>query len=349
MKKIGLITYHNVPNFGAVLQSWAMTQILRKYANNVKLINYCPDSLEGKFRRKGWKRWLPSPGIIRRKLFCRKHLPLTQPLRTNEEVSLHVSSELYDTLVCGSDQIWMKEGPQAYDNTYMLGVARTESIRKISYAPSCGDMKDYGQDGDNVRTHLRQFHALSVRDAHSAGIIAGLGIEKVKQVLDPTLLVDFSSLLIPRRAIKLPPYIAFVGPTNAQSEETARQVSAFLKLPIVAVGSSSSVANIVNKYVGPSEWASHIAHAEFVVTSLFHGVMLSIRFKKPFLACAAVGRQFKIADALSKFGMGDRLLSSERVKNIDESFFRLDYAGHEDRLRELSVDSWNYLDAALSD
>lgn len=349
MKKIGLITYHDVPNFGAVLQAWAMTRILRKYAKKVDLINYSPDYLKSKFSRKGWRRWVPSLGSFRRRQFCRKQLPLTRSLRTNDEVRSFVRSESYDSLVCGSDQIWMKDERQAYDMTFMLGVANSDLPRKISYAPSCGDMVEYGTDSNVVRDQLRQFSAISVRDVHSAEIIGGLGIDNIRQVLDPTLLVDFSNIISPRETIRLPPYIALVGPWNAQIEETARQVSSFLKLPIVAVGTQSKEAKYLRKYVGPSEWVSHIAHAEFVVTSLFHGVMLSIRCQRPFLASPASGRQFKIADALTKFGLGERMLCSGREMNIDDALFRLDYSSCGDRLRELSIDSWNYLDAAFND
>ena len=45
MKKAEIITYHFVPNYGAVLQVYALQKILRQYVDNVEILDYRPKEL----------------------------------------------------------------------------------------------------------------------------------------------------------------------------------------------------------------------------------------------------------------------------------------------------------------
>ena len=47
MKKIGILTFHNAYNFGAVLQAYALKEYLQKNSNcTVEIVNYKNEQIE---------------------------------------------------------------------------------------------------------------------------------------------------------------------------------------------------------------------------------------------------------------------------------------------------------------
>ncbi len=216
MKKVGLITFHHLPNFGACLQAWALVDVLRRLDCDVSVIDYRSIRHEIKFKRKGVRALFPSWGRFRLRRFVKSHMPLTDAYRSREQVERHVASSNYDALICGSDQVWMVDNHLGFDRTYFLDVCGTDGPRRISYAPSCGNIESFGKDTPKIRELLLLFHSISARDRATIRILATLGIDHVVNVIDPTLLADFGPLV--RRPIVEQPYIAVAGPLNAAGE-----------------------------------------------------------------------------------------------------------------------------------
>lgn len=51
MKKIGIVTYHKVRNYGSVLQSYALMRVLQKKGYDVQIVNYNAISTEEEFAK----------------------------------------------------------------------------------------------------------------------------------------------------------------------------------------------------------------------------------------------------------------------------------------------------------
>ena len=45
MKKVGIITFHFADNFGAVLQTYALSKTIEKFDLEVEIIDYVPKKL----------------------------------------------------------------------------------------------------------------------------------------------------------------------------------------------------------------------------------------------------------------------------------------------------------------
>lgn len=341
MPRIGLLTYHRVHNFGAVVQSWAMTRLLSRHGD-VEVLDYPTLYETGRHRRRGWKALVPSIGRIRFNRFVAR-LPLTDHLPTPEEVSRQVGSGRYDALVCGSDQVWMTDDRRPLDAPFFLSVGEVPGLRRISYAPSCGPIRSFGPHGDAVRRALADFAAVSVRDDYSRDLLADLGIDVDMVVADPTLVADLSPLVGPRPRRR--PYLAMVGSHGSADAELARRIAARRGLDVVAVGCRSRLADASCRFASPEEWVNHIAHADFVVTSLFHGTAVSIAFRRPFVAVPSAGRAFKIADLLDRIGLADRLVSGSERSSIDlDAVAELDWQEHGRPLEEWIRRSRRFLD-----
>ena len=121
--KIGIITFHRAENYGSVLQAYALNRYIRniKPGAEVEEIDYESDIQKDIYRILiapksilGCARYIHSlltyKALVRKKRrftnFIMEHIPLSDVhgnLCANE---LKQYATKYDSLICGSDQIW---------------------------------------------------------------------------------------------------------------------------------------------------------------------------------------------------------------------------------------------------
>jgi hypothetical protein len=65
---------------------------------------------------------------------------------------------------------------------------------------------------------------------------------------------------------------------------------------------------------GPFEWLSWINHADLVVTSMYHGTLLSIQLQRPFLTHVTPYRANKLNSVLSLCGLKSRILDPAKLE-----------------------------------
>ncbi len=344
--RVGVVTFHRVPNFGAVLQAWSMAYNLRELGADVEILDYRAPGNEAMFKRHGFKALVPSIGAARQKRFVRKNVPLSKVLYSLKDVEDYVSRAGFDVLACGSDQIWKKDHRLGFDPVYYLGFNVPSGVRRISYAPSCGDMTGYGEHSANAMDCFNRFYRLSVRDGNSMEVLHRLGLRNVKRVVDPTLLADFSSIL--RKRSDNTPYLAVVGGLDDASVRLVREVAAALRLRIIAAGTRCTAAHIEKRFVSPEEWLSLIANAHFVVTSLFHGSALALKYRRPFISLDCAGRRTKLQDLLDHFGLQSRLAAKSGDDYVfSDELLHLDYSQYESSIESALADSREFLKEAI--
>lgn len=110
MKKVGLVTIHRAYNYGAVLQAYALSKIIKDFSYNCEIIDYNSYDHEKIYSRddKSWYLRMKRP--LYDKLRCDRfeNFITGLPLSEKKYHSIKEFSELqnYDILVAGSDQIW---------------------------------------------------------------------------------------------------------------------------------------------------------------------------------------------------------------------------------------------------
>lgn len=347
MKRTGIITFHNVQNFGAFIQAWSLVQAVQTLGKQAEVIDYRPAGLETKFRRTNFRRFIPSLGRWRMRRFMTKNLPLSSVCSTAEDVDRLVESGRYESLICGSDQVWLVDGSIPFDRTYFLGIGRNCDARRISYAASCGNINTYGECTALVQELLSCLHRTSVRDLYSLSLIRSLGFSNVSHVVDPSLLADFSGMISDRPHWKS--YLAVVGGMTPESCRLARRIADSRGLDLVAVGTRCAGADRESRFVNAGEWVNWIAHSEGVLTSLFHGAAVSIALRKPFMAIDSSGRAFKLLDLLSRFQLMERFSAAvDGEYKACSEFIEFDYSASEALISREVEASWNYLREALN-
>ena len=274
--------------------------------------------------------------------FMNSNLPLSPVLRSKRQVEGFVESMNFDALVCGSDQVWLTEAPQSFDPVYFLDIYGQQA-RKVAYAPSVGFIESFGENSEAVGTLLSQFDAISARDSNTENALREVGFGQITRVLDPTLLVNFKEFVSKRPLEE--DYLVVCGDVTVDEERYLERISELSGYKIVAIGTKTNVADYQKKYVNQQEWFNYIFHSAFVVTTLFHGLMIALNLRKPFVAIENKSRTFKLKDILSELGFENKLINPTKfVEKSDVlSTLETDYSKIETGLQERIIESESYL------
>ena len=347
--KVGIITVHSVPNYGAVLQAYASAAKLRELGHEATIIDYRQPDLE-KLYRFHWrfppplKHWLR---LRRNTQFVESHQPLS-PARYHSREQFLADVDNYDAFITGSDQVWFTGPVQYYDPLYFLDFPASGKL-KISYAPSAGSTTDFGEFTDKVRAALSDFHAVSVRDTNTADLVEPLLGARPQEVVDPVFLHDFEDL-----AGDPPfggePYLVVFGNFNGQ-EESVRQVAKRQGLEhIISLQYPCAAATKRIASPSPQDWVNWIKHSSFVLTSYFHGTAFAVKFQRPFLAVPTPGRRIKTSTLLGWTGLSNRcfLENPEPSVAAERSAEIIDWSVPKQNLTERIQSSEAFLKAALS-
>ncbi|MCE5187390.1 MAG: polysaccharide pyruvyl transferase family protein [Planctomycetaceae bacterium] len=100
MKKIGILTYHAVCNFGANLQALSTVGYFRKKGYNPVAIDWVPEDMERQYRKA-----VSPEQFAEHQRFINEHLPLTQRCRTEQDILGQIKAHALDAIVIGSDAV----------------------------------------------------------------------------------------------------------------------------------------------------------------------------------------------------------------------------------------------------
>lgn len=292
-KQIRILTYCTCTSIGSILQSYALTKALRDcgYESSVwleaptqssqnkkcfslkNLVKYvCRIPCKGKIQKAHQKRQSFISGEMKV-----EYLP---DVKAFEEKAREHKDDVY---LAGSDQIW---NPDNCNPLFFLNFV-SDSTR-ISYAASMGQTKISPEKENIIRHMLRAFDRISVREKACIDALQKLTDQEMCVHLDPTFLVEADRWKEIEKPYKVSgPYILLY--MLYWDQACKDQIIALKKrtgLPVYAICSDVSRAYADHHLydVGVEEFLWLIDHAEYVVTSSFHGVAFSIIFRKKFAA-----------------------------------------------------------------
>ena len=288
-QKIGILTFQNTMNYGAVLQSYALQRYLHSIGIEADIIDYrntaiekreSPSKISIKCGIKKWIKYILYHGGEKRKranidLFIKENLKKSSAVFWQSE---NPDFNDYDSVIVGSDQVW---NTLLTDNDlkYFL---KDVSVTKYSYAASCGLENSI----DSEKTELlKDFKRISVREKSLQIELKKWNIN-AEETLDPTFLLDkneWAKLIAPDLVCK--DYVLLYQMTNSASlfsfaKKLAKENNCIL-LNANPIG-TQVLKSRTKMDASPFEWLSLIARAKFVVTNSFHGVAFSINMNKEF-------------------------------------------------------------------
>ena len=287
-KKIGLFTFHRALNYGAVWQCWALKKACESFGYEVETIDYNPwGHYEAKWalKRSPYVAYKYLKQLWQFNRFVAKRLNPTVHTESHEWIKQN--PPLDDIYIVGSDQVWANEIVGERLDSYLMDYA-PQNVKRIAYAASTGGnpmkVTEY-QLGE-----LQKFAAISVRERQSVNDVQAKVKVPVADVCDPSMLLtpaDYQAM--EQKLLWLPKHyvVCFNLAGDSFCEESAKLIGKSMSLPVVnMVGKYKSWANRNYPAPTPEQWLYLIHHADYVVTNSFHGVALSIVYRRPFVFCA---------------------------------------------------------------
>lgn len=304
------ITCHDVYNYGASLQAYALQKYLQSIGIDNRIIDYMPDYLAWHYHLS----WFISSrgnhyGMMRKnfllrglyvlhrylkdmKSLSRKHafdnfrnanMILTERCSCINDINSVVDDA--DVLIAGSDQIWNSFSLEnGLDHAFYLAFG-PKSAKRISYAASFGANEIKSQHKTFVAEQLKHFDKISVREGKGLSLLESFGL-KGQVVMDPVFLLDQSFWIkVANKPVLNNPYILVyaIGGMSDGMRNMISQIEQEGKYQVIAIRSNKATKGIQEiGNAGPADFISLIKGAVCVLSNSFHATAFSIIFHKPF-------------------------------------------------------------------
>lgn len=361
--KIGILTFHNSRNYGAVLQAYGLRTVLENMGHKVEVVDYRNPYLEKDKHPFSFSSFKANPVIYVRRLFCnyinyrrkvrnfetfgKKFLNVTTHRFTPEDIK-HSD---YEVLIVGSDQVWNPSLTGGPDSVYW-GKFKPQNARMITYAASSGEITLLKtEDFRDIDKWLERFDAISVREERLKSFVDSHSKIESTVVVDPTILAGrniFEHIAFPRIIKERYVLVYSVEGLNMVIPH-AKKIAELYRAKIIRTGSSGLSAiyqdlknNITYKNANVQEMLSLIKYAECVIALSFHGTALSLLFEKDFYSIKG-NNMARVESILKKCNLTDRIIEV----SDDLSLKNIDYSDVRPVLINLSEDSKKWLTMSL--
>ena len=359
--KIGILTFHNAYNYGAVLQAYALQCFLEREGHQVEIVDYHNQKIDQSYVIFRYRKFIRLNlikaiysllnSIFRHTLYSR--------FKRNVKKGLYLSKRVYelndtpiknkDVIIVGSDQLWNKKLTGLYDPFYWAEFTKQSNVKAITYAVCMNSDSLTEEDFSIIKEKLQNFSSLSVREDSLACLLKPLTSTPIHISLDPTLMVERTLWVNLIKNEKMPldaPYILVYAILERQKViENAKRFASSHNMKMIIM---SPIAEVIpfNNYYQPSSplgFMNAIAHASYVITSSFHGLAFSVIFHKEVYVMGDSGRNQRMNSLLNILGIEGRFVSE--IEEADTS--TIDYELVDTKLNLLRIDSQSYLKEAI--
>lgn len=360
MKKAGIITFHRAENFGAVMQTFALQQVLRSLGAEAYVIDHRNNNIESQYH-------ILNPSILwsRKNALAsfQNYLHRFKTLKSrrskkkayvsfrNEYLNIVPESKWKECniLITGSDQVWNLHLTGGFDDFFFLNFPSIPNQKRISYAASSD--KDPNellkQNAECIKNALEKFDSLSVREDFLKDKLFEFVKRDIEVLPDPTLLLDISKYdeIAIKPSEKDYVCVYHMTPTE-EGTKLAERIASEKGLKVVELFSGYDIKasdNICKADLSPEELLGYLRYADQIVTTSFHGVAFSVKFGKNFWVIDK-GDNFRQRNILNKLGLNNRLIGNTESVDIND---HIDYKKIEKQLSEMIQSAFDYLRIAL--
>lgn len=296
--RIAIATFYQAVNAGAYLQQFALRRVVEEQGFEVEILRYKSPFARNEFRSRfhrasGIQRITSLTQVTR---FWRK---THRDFRYSDLVKLAERFEWsrYAAVIFGSDEIW-NVGNWFSGYCPILFGQGVQGARKISYAPSFGEISNPAQLPAEVAGLLREFHSLSVRDENSAGLVRSLTGREANLSLDPTLVYDFEEELKRYPSQRSGALVVYATHVGMAERKAIAEYAAAAGMRVMALGFPQTWADSSMVESHPLQTLAEFRAARAVYTNTFHGTALACKFNRPFVLGALSGKHNKVASLL---------------------------------------------------
>jgi len=292
--KIGVLTFHDAVNYGAILQAVALYQKLEELGADVEIVDYSNRSKSimdlnfiDTLKKRGLKKAIEYTFIhknrmirkVKLQFFLKKHAKVSKEAYTVENIKS--ADQKYDRFIVGSDQIFDID-KTAHDKNFLLDFV-SDSKKKYSYAASSGRVDE--KCITEISKYLKDFNMVSVREKGLQERLIKSLEKKVYRHVDPTFFYNkkfWSQYAIPPKEKN---YILIY--TLSKSKDLLKAARDFAKekgKKIIIISGRAEIFTGMKKVTRASieEFLGYFLYADYVFTNSFHGTAFSIIMQKNF-------------------------------------------------------------------
>lgn len=356
--KTGILTFHRAHNYGAVLQCYALQEVLKRRGHDVRVIDYRQSWIEEFYKLLSLRMVGELHGVSEILAYLKKNLKkfLLAPCRSMHfrqfrDAYFNMTSPCtsdtvpqdFDCYVIGSDQLWSLHCLGGQPDTVFMGDFPHPSVsRVIGYAISA-DMKSVEAIGPMLNERVSSFYSLSMREAEIASKVTGLTGRKCDVCLDPTLLTDpdvWTPVINDRwkdRNYVLVYEVRWERSNKGLLRRKAEELAS-------RIGGGCEVIDLSTVRYSVRDFVSLFRYARYVLTTSFHGTVFSILFETPFYAFPLWnGYDLRYVELLDSLGARDRLVTADAVLEPSD----MDFISIKARLEERRKGSFSFIDNSL--
>ena len=317
--KINIITFFWSNNLGALIQANSLKSFIQKKSNQTVSFNsYSPKNLiirerMSQINRKNFK--------VLHKVFFKKLKNFYWKKKIMKCDYPNQKNLIYgdDLYVYGSDEIWNYQNPFFGLDKFFFG--KDNEKKKITYAVSTGNL-DYKKDQtvENLKTYVKNFDEISVRDYESRKFVEYCSGKKPVIVMDPCFLTNIEENTKINDSLKseIQGFILIYGDYfNSNQIQDIKKISKNNNWKIISVGFYNDWADMNIISVNPLDLICFFINSKLVFTSMFHGVMLSYKYKKQFWISEDPYRIKKLSFFIDYLNLKNRYLENINNQQID--------------------------------
>ena len=299
MRKIGILTFQNADNYGALLQAYALKKTIKDTGHKADILNYYSPKLPKDYKIfrlpkispkdivKKCAKFILSPFLLyirwKFKGFRKQYLTDIEPVYPNK---IENYANKYDIFITGSDQVFNPRITN-FDRNYFLSFSKDKN-KNFSYAASFGlSLKDLSDnEKEFLKENLANFNSLSVREKQGNEIIESLLSYKSEVNIDPTLLLSkavWQKIAVSPKKKKY--VLLYLMYKDKNIINFARKLAKTNHCKLIFISYSLDIIDRVPaKHITPTpqEWIGLFLNAEYIVTNSFHGFAFSVNFNKKF-------------------------------------------------------------------
>lgn len=357
---IGVISlFYNSTNYGGVLQSYALVDVLNllevdarqicyqkvsiastrsflKIFNPVKLCRF----VKGKIHNIKNRRNLEIVNNVAAKrvkpfsLFVNANIPKTKKAYNQNTIKETLNDT--DIFITGSDQVW---NVNYYDEIYRLDFV-PQTKYKFSYAAGVSSGELTKNQKNIFQKSLNTYDSISVREREAVNVLQPLTDKKIEWVLDPTLLLSrekWDNVCANRKIDEAHIFCYFLGSLsidNGKIIEFAHKRGLKVVMMPYLTGTSCDDSDFGDYKIydaAPQDFISLIKYAEYVFTDSFHATVFSHIYKKNFFVFNRAGLKSmndRIYSLTSLFDTQDRFCDTKERESLEyiDSLPPIDYS-----------------------
>jgi hypothetical protein len=294
--RVGIITFHRAVHYGALLQAFALQEVLKKMGYECIIIDYRNSYLESLYKEMKLADCCNLMDLGRFIFYFKYHNKIHKKFREFSSTYLNKSdayysieelrkiASQYNKFICGSDQVWNYK-LTGFEKAYFLDFTE-DILKKNSYAASFGFNSIPLEYVEEYRNLLKNFNHISVRESQGSAIVKELIDREAEVVLDPTLLItkhDWEKIAEDYKKKKnyILLYMIGVSPTlKTFVENLSRKTNC--EIVYISYSLIRRIKATYERWVGPKEYLGLFKNARYIVTNSFHGTAFSINFNKDF-------------------------------------------------------------------